>query len=141
MFVFNMYHYTTNNDYTWYNICSARFLDIRISTCFCSDTCPNPFGSMFDPVINICIIEFIIILFAGTCKCGFIKLLKVRETVKEVLSYGMSPALYPYLFQKIDTMLQPKEKVWSTSCVIINFVNVLCYYGYRSRLLINKQHS
>ena len=26
-------HYTMINDYTWHNICSACFLDIRISTC------------------------------------------------------------------------------------------------------------
>ena len=32
-----LYHYTIkfNNDYTRYNICSAWFLDIRISTCYC----------------------------------------------------------------------------------------------------------
>ena len=28
-----LYHYTVNNDYTWYYICSAWFLDIIISTC------------------------------------------------------------------------------------------------------------
>ena len=30
-----LFHYTINNDYTWYYICSAWFLDIIISTCFC----------------------------------------------------------------------------------------------------------
>ena len=29
-----LYHYTLNNEYTRYNICSAWVLDIRISTCF-----------------------------------------------------------------------------------------------------------
>ena len=29
-----LYHYTINNDYMWYNVCSAWFLDIRISACF-----------------------------------------------------------------------------------------------------------
>ena len=29
-----LYHYTVNNDYTWYNIRSTWFLDIRISTCY-----------------------------------------------------------------------------------------------------------
>ena len=38
LFVFNilfiiLYHYTTNDNFTWYNICKAWFLDIRISTC------------------------------------------------------------------------------------------------------------
>ena len=28
-----LYYYTLNNDYTWYYICSAWFLDIIISTC------------------------------------------------------------------------------------------------------------
>ena len=28
-----LYHYTIDNDYTWYYICSAWFLDIIISTC------------------------------------------------------------------------------------------------------------
>ena len=36
--------------------------------------------------------------------------------MKEVLSYGLSPALYPYFFQKIDSMLQPKEKV----CLVLS---------------------
>ena len=37
MFAFNtvlLYHYTISNGYTRYNICSAWFLDNRISTCF-----------------------------------------------------------------------------------------------------------
>ena len=29
-----LYHYTINNDHTWYNICIAWFLNIRTSTCF-----------------------------------------------------------------------------------------------------------
>ena len=29
-----LFYYTINNDYTWYYICSAWFLDIIISTCF-----------------------------------------------------------------------------------------------------------
>ena len=33
-----LYHYTINKDYTWYYICSAWFLDIIISTCFCLAT-------------------------------------------------------------------------------------------------------
>ena len=28
-----LYHYTLNNDNTWYNVCIAWFLDIRISIC------------------------------------------------------------------------------------------------------------
>ena len=32
-----LYHYTINNDYTRYNICSTWFLDIRISPCFSSE--------------------------------------------------------------------------------------------------------
>ena len=33
----SVYQYTINNDYTWYCICSAWFLDIIISTCFVLD--------------------------------------------------------------------------------------------------------
>ena len=33
-----LYYYTINNDYTWYYICSAWFLDIIISTCSCMFT-------------------------------------------------------------------------------------------------------
>ena len=49
--------------------------------------------------------------------------MKVRETVKEVLSYGLSPAMYPYFFQKIDCMLQGKEKVKLILCVRTLYYN------------------
>ena len=39
--VFNMYHYTINNDYAWHNICSAWFLVIRISTFHSNNTYYN----------------------------------------------------------------------------------------------------
>ena len=39
MFSSIQYHYTINNDYTWYYICSAWFLVTRISSCCLVDLC------------------------------------------------------------------------------------------------------